>query len=355
MSSSDNTINSFQNVIYTSLDACVSLGCQVSKELEAVKVINKAGLAVLKAGSYVPAIANNVPIAAIETPLKDIKTFSDFFMGFRSLDALLKGNFAKNWKVLALNVSGLALMFFTTISGLGRMGVDVSLVTNLAKQVPVFGVLPFAGLLNLSLATMFGMLYLMARDAKAELEEKKEKVPAKLQFWSNPIDESLINARIHKYREVRPNPEKLQVWQKIQTHSTDHAEQVQFLDRQIEESRDNKTSFDKNTQTRLRFDDVTTKIQEFSAQKHTKWEKKLEKIELGIQSSNLTMLASAAKIAAIIIVSGAILSGVGVAAAAAFAAIMGLIEAGAGFKNYVVKSSMSEYQITPVKLVIVAD
>ncbi len=154
----NNLFKSGYQAIYTGVHKGFSFGAQVSKKLETIKMVDKLGLSILKAASYVPVLVEAVPLSSIETPLKDVKLVTDFFMGFRSLEAGMAGTFAKTWKTLALNVAGLALMFFTIISALSRLKVDVNFITEMAKKVPVFGVLPFAGLMNLSLLTMFGPL-----------------------------------------------------------------------------------------------------------------------------------------------------------------------------------------------------
>ena len=57
------------------------------------------------------------------------------------------------------------------ISILERLKLKVSFIHHLAKKVPIFGVLPFAGLLDLSTLTMYGITFSWAWSKRGEVSD----------------------------------------------------------------------------------------------------------------------------------------------------------------------------------------
>jgi hypothetical protein len=315
-----NFFNACYQTVHNGIDKSFKLGVHVNEKLVLIALVVKVGQALIRAAPLIPGAEVIIPVSDLEVPLKDGKIITDVGKGFPSLEALMNGQFAKTWKILALNVSGLALMFFAIISGLNRLKVDVSLITELAKKVPFLGVLPFAGLLNLSILTMFGTLYLMSREKLIVINSKTlPKVNQKITNWSKPINADMINQRINyysDYKKNKPNHQtKLAMWEKIEQN---------IVPELI--------------------------IKNFSDQKKTKWERKLEKINLEITSCRVQKLISAVKIASIIAVSATIIIGVGITAATTFAIALALIEAGSSIKKYNLKNSIEAYKFEPVYL-----
>ncbi len=148
------------------------------------------------------------------------------------------------------------------------------------------------------------------------LENSKARPQAKIEEWKQPLTQTKIEGRIKhytNYKNDQPDIWKLSMWEKISGNTV--SEEL---------------------------------IQNFSDKKQMKWERKLEKINLEIKSNKLTMLTSGVKVAALIAVSATTIYGVGVPAAMAFAAVMGLIEGVGGCKNYFMKNSLDGYKFKPV-------
>lgn len=304
-----------------------STGESISDYLAPVKAINKVFGSTLAVASYISNIENYIPVSVLQPISKDIKNGVDFFMGFRSFKAIMNGKFARNdkgefkLKILALNVSGLALMFFTSVSLLGRFKFNVSAITNFTKNVPVLGALPYAGLLNVSLLTMFGTLYLMSEEKIASLKKAAPKLYEKITDWAEPLDQEKIQKKLDHYRDYNKNKPnhltKLAMWEKISESELDSDE-----------------------------------IKSFSQRKFAKWSLKRDKLNLEIHSNKLQKLSCAAKVVATFAVSIAILTGTWVAIAAAVAVCLGVVEAVSGWKNYQAKNELSSntYKYTPVYL-----
>ncbi|MFI5344050.1 MAG: hypothetical protein ACHQUC_07510 [Chlamydiales bacterium] len=297
----------------------VAMGSSLSKQLDIIKNVQKVGSSILKVAKYVPSLVETLPISLLETPLKDVKRFCNFFMGFRSLEAITQGRFFdRSWKIRALNIAGLALFIFTIIELLERFTINVSNIHEAFKKVPFFGVLLYAGLLDLSLLTLSGAIFLMNLDKKSKLANSEQKIHEKIETWKKPLDRSRVQTRLEHYGTKEDESNTLETkkvqWQRIHDQ----------------------------------FDLLTDQIADFQQKKLEKWEKKLEKIALEKRVNKIALWTGGSKIVATLMTAVAALSGVGITVALGISMIVGLLEAGGGLKSYFMKRTIAAYKFQPV-------
>jgi hypothetical protein len=139
---------------------------------------------------------------------KEARNFSNFIKGLKSIDGILHLQFTL--KMIVLNVSGMTLFILSSIT----LGERLNLLNasgfkaNLAT-LPVLGVLPFGGLLPLSILGLMGTVLLLSLDKKRKLEKEENDIKNKqLVFWSQSLDQTKVQQRQAKYKAKCVNLEK---------------------------------------------------------------------------------------------------------------------------------------------------
>jgi hypothetical protein len=307
--------------IYSGIRSGIAMGSQLSKKLDTVKTIQMMGSSILQTAKYVPLLVTTLPISLFESPLKDIKRFCNFTMGFRSLEAMTQGKFFDpSWKIRAINIAGLALFVFTILELLERLAFDLIFIHEAFKKVPFFGVLLYAGLLDLSLLTLSGAIFLINWEKKSKLAETEEKIKEKIETWQIPLDRSRVQMRLEHYETKEDRTNNLETkkaqWQRIHEQ----------------------------------FDLISGQIADFQQKKLEKWEKKLEKNSLEKRVNKISLWTGGSKIVTTLMKAAAILSGVGIPVVLGLKMILGLFETGGGLTNYFMKRSIAAYNFQPVIL-----
>lgn len=138
--------------------------------------------------AYAPSIDPHLPFA--KQICKDAKNFTNVIKGMKTIDAIL--HFKFSWRTLVLNISGMVLLIVSAVSLLERFKLVMVMVTAIKvglAALPIFGILPFGGLLALSIIGLMGTVFIMLREKRIKLEQQataiNDKNFGKLAFWES--------------------------------------------------------------------------------------------------------------------------------------------------------------------------
>lgn len=312
--------------IYHSLQWTATKGMQVSKSLDPLKLLSKGAITALKVTEKVVpyfACLALIPFGTLYSPLKDVKRICNFFLAFRSFDFYLNKGAKGPWVIQVLNIAGLGLFVFTVIDLLERFKFDVSAIHNIAKKVPLFGVLPFAGLLNLCTLTLYGSIYLLGLEKKEKLNEEEERISNKINLWQTKRER-----QIHIVR-------------KAYHYNNSNFDQLSTQERIRQEAK-------RASWNALRNCNEPHQNPAFFQRKVNKWELKLEKLSVEKRSNELALVSGSTKILSTLISSAALLSGVGIPLALTISLGLNVIEAACDGRNYFLKKQVPHYRFDSV-------
>lgn len=131
---------------------------------------------------------------------KEAKNFTDFIRGLKFVDGIL--NLSQfSLKIVILNISGTILFILSTMTLIDRFRLlDVSAIKMKLATTPIFGVLPYGGLIAFSLLGIMGPAILLTLEGKRKLEKKLNRIQEeKLTFWSQPLNSEKIEKKLKKY------------------------------------------------------------------------------------------------------------------------------------------------------------
>lgn len=159
---------------------------------------------------YIPPLA--VPMQPLKAFTKEIKTFFNYLKGIRSVDALVNTK-NKAWKVIALHVSGAALLILATCDYIKKFGwSNLEGLHAVLNRIPVVNVLTYSGLFGLALIGLQTSLFLIALDKEKELKSQKLRSETKITVWQE--------RKIQKVKEEAFCQAKLEKW-KLKIHKID--------------------------------------------------------------------------------------------------------------------------------------
>lgn len=169
-----------------------------SRELDVVKFARKIAVAVLDIFEYIPIVGDIVPTKGLKNVLRPLKIGIEFLMGFRALDAFLSCN-VSTLNLLVLNVSGLALFVFSGIEILENLKFKLRFIHEAAAKVPIVGVFPFAGLLNLAFFGLWTAILIQDIQKRDSHKHRWDKADGKLEEWNQPLDRRKVANKIEHY------------------------------------------------------------------------------------------------------------------------------------------------------------
>ena len=131
---------------------------------------------------------------------KDARNFINFIKGSKSVDGIL--NFQFSWRIIVLNISGMTLSIVSFLSLAERFKfLDITAIKVCLAAIPVLSVLPFGGLLSLSVVGLMSMTFLLSLDKKRKIEKEQIHIKnIKLSFWSENLDLIKIQEKQTKYK-----------------------------------------------------------------------------------------------------------------------------------------------------------
>jgi len=305
------------NPVYSNFKKGIDHGAAFSARLDTLKLVNKTCEVASKALKLIPSIAAHIPFNIIDPFLKDTKRFIYLCLSFRTIKFYMENPRKAPWTIQVMNVACIGLSFFTIIDILDRLKVDVKVIHTTFKKVPFFGVLPFAGLLNLSIVTLNSMIFLRALDKHKALKIKQNKL--KNQIVQNDLTtfKDFVIAKVKKYQDASltdtsaKTQAKFTKWTNVQAIPTDYD------------------------------------LAAYSAERTKCLESKLQKTQLDQNSTWLTLLSSVMKVSAVVVSTFVILSGFGLAVVAGITVAMGIIEVSCDITNYFLKKKVSQFQVEP--------
>lgn len=354
--------NSFRKGIHNVVFTCVK---SIQGPQFAMKIMRTA----IKVLMYIPSLTPR--LNGMKFLLKEIKDLTNFINGMQSIDGLLNFKFA--WKVIVINVSGLVLFVISIITLAEKFLIDCSAIKDTLANIPIFGVLPFGGVLHLALFGLFGSLFLFSLDKRKQLEQTSRRInEVKISFWENPLDLNKIQIKQLNYHErVSRLNEKIvsiekqlfdgqNVEKKLVSTSEErtlkiHKKSLEELTQIFNKKKIELTNLEKKKRqweylgTHLNKID-SIELQSYQKAKEKKWRTKLNKNDQEKTINFLTIVNNVISITKQIFVVAAVTSGIGLTILPLGMLGLGLISCGIKITNYFFKKSLNEIKTAPVKM-----
>lgn len=130
---------------------------------------------------------------------KEAKNVSNFVKGLKSIEGIF--NFQFYWKIVILSLSGTTLFILSSLTLLDRFRLlNVTMIKEYLATIPVLGVLPYGGLLPLSMIGLMSILILFSWEKGKKMARQIDKFKnGKLVFWQQPLELPQIQNRQVKY------------------------------------------------------------------------------------------------------------------------------------------------------------
>ena len=302
----------------------------------------------------------------------EFRVFTNFFKGFKSVGRLF--DITLTWRAMALSASGITVLCIDSITLFERWNLyKFTAIKTALKSVPIFGALPFGGLLALSTGGMMSMLILVARDKNGRLNnEKRALKTGKLKFWLKPIDLKKITSLKNKYSEkikvlkgeldayenLLQEGKKVEIdLQKLPISGNQLAtcqKAIQELNQTIEDETNRlkkyEIKFSQFSKIKREFSSINPKeLEAFRQAKHQKWAAKLDRLNLE-RKANLIFLANGVSIATKqFLILGRTAAGYGALSQTVMTGFE-LLEIGCGITSYFMKRSINQFKIPSAEL-----
>lgn len=342
----------------------------VLKAIQAIKgpnLVMKVMLVSIKVLSYNRNLIPNLSWAKLL--LKEIKDVTNFIKGLQSVDGLLNFKFSR--KVIVLNISGLVLFILSSITMAEKFLIDCTVIKMALTAIPIFGVLPFGGLLHISLIGLVGNLLLLSLDKRRKLEKTAEKIKEKIAFWKEPLNTNKIKICQIKYVRKISNLQKsisLKEQQMVDGQEAKksisrnekrklkiHQKALEKLMNVIDKEKTELKILEKNKHQwkylKIHLDEINPKnLQSFQKAKENKLEAKSAKIREEKKVNFLSMVNNVISISKQILVVVMVISGVELIILPFALLALSLASTGISIANYFIKKSVKEMKISPVKM-----
>ncbi len=155
-----------------------------------------------------------IPLQGCKQAFREIKSFLNWVKGLQSIDGFLNGPYS--WKAVIRNLSSFVLLILSTISlADGLRLLDTSALKVAFASLPVFGILPFGGLLPLAFLGLFGMMLLLAWEKKERIAQELQEVKNKNHEEIEKIREKVLSMPDLAFDQKAFRLKKLQMEEKI--------------------------------------------------------------------------------------------------------------------------------------------
>ncbi|WP_068466917.1 hypothetical protein [Candidatus Protochlamydia phocaeensis] len=352
---------------------------QFNRTISVIDEIYQGPDMVLKTTQLGISIFSNFPSVSVylEVPkqfCKDARNLSNFVKGLKSLNGLL--NIQLHWNSLIRTAAGITLFILSSISLIERAQLfNVSTIRIRLAAIPILGILPYGGLLSLSLIGLIGMTALNSFEKSKKLNEQTEHLKeGKLAFWSQPLTLAKIQERQAKYqaRVLRLKEEVSHYNQLIQEgrlteetyrQSINQASKRRACQKALKELRslleDKQATLDEYANKQSQWTSLEEKgteikqpaLEKFRQAKAYKWQIKLDKLQQEKTVNRISMGGNAATLFRQIFTVGTVCLGYGPTALPA-PLLLGLemIGIGCGLTNFFMRRSIRKMTISPVDL-----
>ena len=302
---------------------------------------------------------------------KEAKIFTNLFKGFRSIDNLLHLSVA--WKALMMQASTLTIFAVSILSFVDRYALfELTAIKVMLASIPIFGILPYGGVLTLALAALFGTMFLFALEKKKKLDLDEKALNQNAAFWSQTFDESKVDQRLEKYENSAEElQEEIELYDALinegDKQETDLIVQNAWSYKRYacqKAIEDLKATRDSKQKELSKYEDKSDNwnqlktewstldqadIERFRQAKEEKWALKLDRLHYEKNSNLISIGTSAFMFSRQILTIGAALSK---GASLPFAANMTLelIGAAGDITNFIRKRGLLNYKIPPVDI-----
>jgi len=343
----------------------------VDKSVKSIKgpnLIMKVMRTAIKALMYIPKLTAH--LGRTKSLLKEIKDFTNVINGLQSIDGLI--NFKFSWKLTTLNVSGLVLFVLSIINLSEKFLIDCTTIKTAFTAIPVFGVLPFGGLLHISIIGLFGSLMSLSLNKRKKQEQTAHKINNKIDFWKNSIDLNKISIRNLKYEVKILNLQKnLALKEKKLTDGKEaeknsgmliskkllvvHQKSLEVLQDDINKNKQELSKLEKKKHQwgclGKNFKEINVEqLQDYQKAKEHKWKNKFDKLNIEKKSNLLTINNNIIGITKQLIIVATVITGIGLTILPFALLGFGIISSAISITNYFMKKSIDEIKINPVNM-----
>jgi hypothetical protein len=306
---------------------------------------------------------------------KDAKNFTNCIKGLKAIDGFLNFKFA--WKCIILNVSGMTLFIVSTLSLIERAQVvDVAAIKAYFIAIPVFGVLPYGGLLPFSIVGLMGIAALLALEKRSKLVEEEIRIKnKKIVSWSQPLDLQTVQIREKNYQTQVSNLQKesdayqklINTGKKIQSELDQCKDQTKKIYTCCKALKALNSIYQKKQTELMKYEKKYSEwktlkenwnhinqqdLEVFRKAKQDKWKIKLNKIQAEKRSNLLSIANNIIILSRQALVIMSVATGYGIVVLPLSINIgLDAVVAGCGIANFLIKRSIKEIKIPPVNLI----
>lgn len=331
---------------------------------------------IVKVAQFVSGLFSLIPLfepfAAVPKQFsKEAKIFTNLVKGFRSIDNLLHLSVA--WKAIVMQASTLTIFAVSILAFADRYALfELTAIKVMLASIPIFGILPYGGVLTLALAALFGTMFLFALEKKKKLDLDEKTLNQNAAFWSQTFDESKVDQRLEKYEKITQELQKeVDHYETLITEgenkeadliaqnawsyqryacqkAIDHIKAVRDLKQKELRKYEDKSDNWKQLKTEwLTLDQAA--IEDYRQAKEEKWALKLDRLHYEKKSNFISMGTSAFMFSRQILTIGTALSK-GASVPFAVNATLELIGAAGDITNFIRKRGLLNYKIPSVDM-----
>lgn len=305
---------------------------------------------------------------------KEAKNFTDLIKNLKSIDGLL--NFSKFYsKSFILDVSGTLLFILSSITIIDRFQLlDVSIVKVNLAAIPVLGLLPYGGLIALSIFGLMGPTIILSLEKKRKLEKEENRIKSgKLAIWSQSLNLTRVGEKQTKYKfkiaklegEIKSYSKLIKNGQRIKQklQRLNQVPKVKSCQKAIQEltslAKDKQAILDQYNKKYSQWASLKKKwdhiprqeLEDFRQAKENKWQAKLNKIDYEKKGNLLTIGGSMAILTRQIFAVGSVLAGYGVVALPLlFNTGLEVVISGGGIANFFIKRTIQKMELPSIDL-----
>lgn len=305
---------------------------------------------------------------------KEAKNFTDVIKNLKSIDGLLNF-FQLPPTLIILNLSGTLLFILSSITIIDRFKLgDVSTIKMRLASIPIFGVLPYGGLLALSVIGLMAPVILLSLEKKRKLEKEESRIKnEKLAFWSTDLDQAkvtkkkrLVKAKLEKFRqEVKSIAQLIKAGKSAekkydpinQAHKIKACQKaIQELILQLKDKQAKVAQYKKkNSQweaIRKKWAQIDRQeLEAFRKAKENKWQVRLNKLEREKNMNLITIAGSIAVLSRQFLAVGGAMTGYGpLAFPLLFNSGLEVVISGGGIANFFLKRAIKKIKAPSVDL-----
>lgn len=237
------------------------------------------------------------------------------------MDEILSGAL-DSWKMVAFNISGLVLFGITILEIFELCKVNLQWLQRNVARIPILGILPFGGVLDLAWLVYCGSSLLMDLDNRSKNSPKWDLSQGKLQAWSRPLD-------LERVQELITHHDSKILKTKDET-------KVNVLEEEVKTFKKVQQEFDK-------YKDQLGELQQY---KVDKWKKRT----LERKYNHYSIAENCFGIGGIVVCTALTISGVGLIALGIVGAVAAAPGIYCGIKSFLLNREISQLNPTPKTL-----